>query len=84
MLVAGSYNRTVWNHETLAPYVEVISTPADARGPVNWAAAPRGDVGHHANRAHHGADAHRLGNEGPVPEPEHDRAAGPAGNDGVR
>ena len=36
MLVAGSYNRTVWNHETLAPYVEAISTPADARGPVNW------------------------------------------------
>ena len=30
MLVAGSYNRTVWNHETLAPYVEAISTPADA------------------------------------------------------
>ena len=47
MLVAGSYNRTVWNHETLAPYVEAIST-GRCRGPVNCTAALRGDVGHHA------------------------------------
>ncbi|MGB7980300.1 MAG: alpha/beta hydrolase [Candidatus Nanopelagicales bacterium] len=35
-LVAGSYNRSVWNRETLTPYAEAFATEADARGPVNW------------------------------------------------
>jgi pimeloyl-ACP methyl ester carboxylesterase len=35
-LIAGSYNRKAWNHETLAPYVDAFSTPADARGAVSW------------------------------------------------
>ncbi|MCU0294977.1 MAG: alpha/beta hydrolase [Candidatus Nanopelagicales bacterium] len=35
-IVGGSYNRSVWNDENLAPYREAFATPADARGPVNW------------------------------------------------
>jgi pimeloyl-ACP methyl ester carboxylesterase len=35
-LVAGSYNRSAWNRELLAPYAEAFATEADARGPVNW------------------------------------------------
>lgn len=35
-LVGGSYNRSVWNRDNLAPYVEAFATPADAHGPLNW------------------------------------------------
>lgn len=35
-LVAGSYNRSVWNREVLTPYAQAFATPADAHGPVNW------------------------------------------------
>ena len=35
-LVAGSYNRSVWNREVLTPYAEAFATPEDAAGPVNW------------------------------------------------
>jgi pimeloyl-ACP methyl ester carboxylesterase len=35
-LVAGSYNRSAWNRELLAPYAEAFATEEDARGPVNW------------------------------------------------
>lgn len=35
-IVAGSYNRSVWHREDLAPYAAAIAEPADARGPVNW------------------------------------------------
>jgi pimeloyl-ACP methyl ester carboxylesterase len=36
VLVAGSYNRAVWNRELLTPYAEAFATPDDAAGPVNW------------------------------------------------
>jgi epoxide hydrolase 4 len=35
-LVAGSYNRTVWNREVLTPYADAFATPGDAAGPVSW------------------------------------------------
>ncbi len=35
-LVAGSFNRSVWNRETLTPYAQAFATEADAHGPVNW------------------------------------------------
>ncbi len=35
-LVGGSYNRSAWNREKLAPYAQALATPADARGPLNW------------------------------------------------
>ena len=35
-LVGGSYQRSAWNREVLAPYVEAFATADDARGPVNW------------------------------------------------
>jgi pimeloyl-ACP methyl ester carboxylesterase len=35
-LVAGSYRRSAWNREVLAPYAEAFATPEDAHGPVNW------------------------------------------------
>ncbi|HQR80551.1 MAG TPA: alpha/beta hydrolase [Actinomycetota bacterium] len=35
-IVAGSYNRSVWHREDLAPYAAAIADAADARGPVNW------------------------------------------------
>ncbi len=35
-LVAGSFNRSVWNRQTLTPYAQAFATEADAHGPVNW------------------------------------------------
>jgi pimeloyl-ACP methyl ester carboxylesterase len=35
-LIGGSYNRSAWNSENLAPYVDAFATPADAHGPLNW------------------------------------------------
>ncbi len=35
-LVAGSFNRAVWNRENLTPYADAFATEADAHGPVNW------------------------------------------------
>jgi pimeloyl-ACP methyl ester carboxylesterase len=44
-LVAGSYNRSAWNRESLAPYAEAFRTEADAHGPVSWyRAALRGPL----------------------------------------
>ncbi|MEZ5186931.1 MAG: alpha/beta hydrolase [Candidatus Nanopelagicales bacterium] len=35
-LVAGSFNRKAWNHETLQPYADAFATPDAAHGPVQW------------------------------------------------
>ena len=36
MLVGGSYDRSAWNRESLAPYAEAFASPSDARGPIDW------------------------------------------------
>lgn len=44
LLVAGSYNRSAWDRDVLAPYAEAFATPAQAHGPVNWYRAAVGEA----------------------------------------
>lgn len=54
-LVAGSFNRSAWSRESLAPYAEAFATPGDVHGPVSWY---RGALREAVTRS--GAPIHRI------------------------